>query len=164
MKKLYKLFVLLFIIGSCTVKKDAKMETGALIIKDEIILNNLQEYYDKFLSDVQFEYMLTLDIAQDKDTNTFVISYDMNLFALTYNPPLMYIKVNKMVVAIKSSLGQYLSQTEEYKLKQLEENLPTQFKAYKEQDEIPPPTTFRNEVWVLKFKGDKFISKETKTE
>lgn len=108
--------------------------------------------------------MLTLDITQDKDTNTFVISYDMNLFALTDIPPLMYIKVNNIDVAIRSSLGQYLSQREEYKLQQIEENLPTQFKMYKEQEEMPPPTTFRNEVWVLKFKEDKFISKEIKTE
>lgn len=164
MKKLYILFVLLSIIEGCTIKQEAKMETGALIIKNEVILNNLQEYYNKYLSDGQFEYILTLDITQVKDTNTFVISYDMNLFALTDNPPLMYIKINNIDIAIRSNLGQYLSQTEEYKLQQIEKNLPTQFKMYKEQEEMPPPTTFRNEVWVLKFKDGRFISKEIKTE
>jgi hypothetical protein len=96
------------------------------------------------------------------DTSTFIISYDMNLFGLTDNPPVMYIKVHNMDVAIRSNLGQYLSQTEEYKLQQIEENLPTQFKVFKEQEEIPPPITFRNEIWVLKFKEGKFISKEIK--
>ncbi len=164
MKNLYILFVLLSIMGGCTIKQDAKIETGVLNIKNEVIINNLQEYYNEYLSDVQFEYMLTLDITQEKDTNTIVISYDMNFFALTDNPSLMYIKVNSMDVAVRSNLGQYLNQTEEYKLEQIKKNLPTQFKMYKEQEEMPPPTTFRNEVWVLKFKDGKFLSKEMKTE
>ncbi len=156
------LLVLLPIIGSCTIKEDIKMETGVLIIKNEVILNNLQEYYSKYLSDVQFEYILTLDITQNKDTNTFVISYDMNLFALIDNPPLMYIEVNNVTIALRSNLGQFLSQTEEYNLQQIEKNLPIQFKMYKKQEEMPPPTTFRNNVWILKFKNNELISKEIK--
>lgn len=164
MRNLYILFVWLAIMGGCTIKENAKMETGELIIKNDVLLNNLQEYYNKYLLDAQFEYMLTIYVTQDKDISVFVISYDMNLFALEDNPPLMFIKVDNMDVAIRNSLEQFLGQTDEYKQQQLEENLPTQFKMYKEQGEVPPPTTYRNEVWVLKFKGNKFISKEVRAE
>ena len=164
MKNLIKLFILFFILGSCTIKENIKMETGELIIKNEVILNNLEEYYNKHLLDAQFEYVLTIDVSQVKDTSTFIISYEMNLFALTSRPPLMYTNVNNMKVAIRSSLEQFFGQSEVFKQLQLKEVLPTQFKMYEIHEETPPPTTFRNEVWVLKFKGGKFISKEIRND
>ncbi len=160
MKKLYILFICLSIIGGCTTKKESKIKTGNFIINNGTLINNLQEYYKKNLAKVPFEYLLTIDITQKEDTNIFVISYDMNLFALINNPPLMYIKVNNIDVAIRNNLVHFIELTTEYQEQQFEKYLPTQFKMYKEQGEIPPPTTFRNEVWVLKFKGNKFVSRK----
>ncbi len=162
MKKLYILFICLFVICGCTTKKEAKMKTENFILSNDTLINNIQEYYNKNLSKAQFEYILTIDITQTKDTNIFVIYYDMNLFALMNNPPLMYVKVNDIDVAIRNKLIQVLQPTTEYQEQQLKKHLPAQFKMYKKLEEMPPPTTFGNEVWILKFKGNRFVSKEVK--
>lgn len=158
MKKLYILFTCLFVIGGCI--KKANMEKENFIINNDILISNLKEYYNKNLSKAQFEYIQTIDITQTEDTIIFTLSYDMNLFALLNNPPLMYVKVNDIDVAIRNSLVHFLELSTEYQEKKMKEFLPTQFKMYKKQKEIPPPTTFRNEIWVLKFKGNKFVSKK----
>jgi len=136
------------------------MEAENFIISNDTLISNVQEYYNKNLSKVEFEYILTIDFSQKEDTNIFVISYDMNLFALVNNPPLMYVKVDNKDIAIRYSLTQFLESSIKYQEQKLEEHLPTQFKMYKEQGEVPPPITFRNEVWVLKFKGNEFVSKD----
>lgn len=160
MKKLFNIFILFFTLGSCTIKENIEMETGELVIQNEVILSNLQEYFNKHLKDAEFEYVLTMDVSQVKDTSTFIISYDMNLFALTNKPPLMYIKVNNMKVAVRNSLDQFFGQSDIFKQQQLKETLSSQFKMYEMLEEIPPPATYSNELWVLKFKGCNLISKE----
>lgn len=153
------ILIIILTLYKCTNKNNSKIE-DALVIKNEIVLTNLVEYYNKFLSNARFEHILTLDIFLENDTNTFVIYYDMNLFSLINEPPSFFTKVNNFSVAIRSNIGQYFSQKNEYISLQIEENLPMQFKIYRDQNEIPPPITYRNEIWVLKFKGEKLISKE----
>jgi len=82
------------------------------------------------------------------------------LAALLDNPPLMYVKVDNKDIAVRNKITQFLNWSDRQKGQKLEEYFPIQFKVYKEQGEVPPPTTFRNEIWILQFRGNEFVSRE----
>lgn len=162
MKYIYILFLLLGIIGGfCSTKKEGKkMDDEYLILQNETLKDNIKQYYNKHLSEAQFEHILTIDFTQDEDTSIFVISYEMNLFALINDPPFMYFEIDNIAVALRNNLGSFFKLSSKYREEKMTEHFPSQFNAYKKSGEIPPPTTFRCDKWILKFKNNDLISKE----
>jgi len=155
-KLLFSLMCIVIIFG-CTTKKE--VETEKFVINNDILLENLKEYYNKNLSKEHFEYVLIIDFIQKEDTSVYSISYSMNLSALLNNPPLFYLNILNINVAIRTNLLAFIEPSTEYQEQQLRKCLPTQYNEYMKNSEIPPPITYRKETWILKFKGKEFVSR-----
>lgn len=160
MKKINVLLASFIIILGCVSKKEDDFKEKEFIFHNDKLIKNIDEYYNKYLSKVEFEYILTLDSFLEGETNVFIISYDMNVSALIENPPFIYIKMGNKDIAVRNKIAQFLGEADKLKEQKMKKYFPTQFKVYKEQGEIPVPITYHNEIWVLKFRGNEFISKE----
>lgn len=157
MKKLTFLILIYLVLGCKTSEKTNKISPENYVIKNDLLLSNIKEYYKKIITKEAGECIMTLDISQKEDTSVFIISYEKNIF--NFGTPLMYLKINNFDVAVNSSVSQFLGVSNEYHRQQLNRNLPTEFFKYKLINEPPPPITYWNEVWILKFKGSILVSK-----
>jgi hypothetical protein len=157
MKKLILLIFICLLLGCKTSEKNNAISLENFVIKNEFLLSNIKDYYKKIISKEAGECIMTLDISQKEYTSVFIISYEKNIF--NFNPPLMYLKINNFDIAVTSNISQFLGVSNESHKKLLNKNLPTEFLKYKLSNEPPPPITYRNEVWILKFKGNILVSK-----
>ena len=125
-------------------------------INNDSFINNIRDYKKKLKNEFT---IITLDYSIRSDTNIFELSYNIDMAPILFYPPVHYFYLENTLIIINTELDSFKSISDKQLNKILKAEFPNEYEKYLRNKEIPVMTTFENEVWVIKFKNDKLVSK-----
>lgn len=158
----YTLLCFSILVSCTTIEKKADTDSELFIVTNDSILNNIKDYYDRYLFSKNFNNIVTLELLQKGDTNIFYISHEMSLYPLVSNPPIFFCKIDNIDIAVRSGLNIYFECDSIYVKEKLKSIFPTEYSDFERYGDVPIPATFHSEKWILKFIKSKFLNKEIK--
>lgn len=146
--------------------QESKIASHTLLLTNELLKKEIMNYNSEVKIPSVEEKVPYLTINRlGEDTTEYIIDYMCTSMALVYNPVAFFFDLNgKYVPVVLSGMMFkdcfFFEFKEEIVIEYMKTYFPREYKYYKENGDIPPPVTARDVIWILTFKGKKFIKKE----